>query len=195
MKTLAENIGLVLVAKTIKGTSFVGVKNYENKQGEVSNQTIVAGITYENCLVNDFKVLQEKQNEVFETLQKDFAIELIETAYKNVYTSLEKRLSSEEVKEALRQQNDKTIALSDAQKDAYTHITKGVKVNKETNQIHVFGLVVRKQVLVSIEYKETKSRDLTIVQNKIKKLCEFKQDKYRNFIFDKAEVNLQGVTI
>ena len=102
MKTLVENLGLVLVAKTIKGTSFVGIKNYENKQGEVSNQTIVAGITYENCLKNDLKVLQEKQNEVFETLQKDFPIELIETAYKNVYKSLETRLSSEEVKEALK---------------------------------------------------------------------------------------------
>ena len=102
---------------------------------------------------------------------------------------------TEEQKEVLRQQNDKTIALSDAQKNAYTHITKGVKVNNETNQIHVFGLVVKKTVLVSIEYKQTNSRDLTIVQNKIKKLCEFKQLKYRNFIFDKAEVNLQGVTI
>lgn len=195
MKTLVENLGLVLVAKTIKGTSYVGIRNYENKQGEVSNQTIIAGITYENCLLNDFKVLQENQNKVFEVLGKDHEKELIEKAYKNLYDSLEKRLSSEEVKEALRQQNDKTIMLSDAQKDAYVHITKGIKVNKETNQIHVFGLVQRKTVLKAIEYKQTNSRELTIVQNKIKKLCEFKQDKYRNYIFDKAEVKLQGVTI
>ena len=85
--------------------------------------------------------------------------------------------------------------MSDAQKDAYIHITKGIKVNKETSQIHVFGLVQRKTVLKAIEYKQTNSRELTIVQNKIKKLCEFKQDKYRSFIFDKAEVKLQGVTI
>lgn len=195
MKTLVENLGLVLVAKTIKGTSFVGIKNYENKQGEVSNQTIVAGITYENCLLNDFKTLQENQNKVFEVLGKDYANELIEKAYKNLYDSLEKRLSSEEVKQALREQNDKTILLSDAQKDAYVHITKSVKVNKETNQIHVFGLVVKKTILKPIEYKQTNSRELTIVQNKIKKLCEFKQDKYRSFIFDKAEVKLQNVTI
>jgi hypothetical protein len=32
MKTLTENLGLVLVAKTIKGTSFVGIKNYEKKR-------------------------------------------------------------------------------------------------------------------------------------------------------------------
>lgn len=195
MSNSVKNSVVVAVAKTIKSTSFVGIRNYENKQGEVSNQTIIAGITYENCLLNDFKVLKEKQNEIFENFEKDYSNELILTAYSNLYNSLEKRLSSEEVKEALRQQNDKTIALSDAQIDAYTHLAKGVKQNKETNQIHIFGLVVRKQVLKPIEYKQTKSRDLTIVQNKIKKFCDFKQDKYRNFIFDKAELKMQGVTL
>jgi hypothetical protein len=186
---------LLVAAKTIKGTSFIGIRNYENKQGEVSNQTIIAGITYENCLINDFKVLQENKDKVFGILQKDYSTELVETAYNNVYVSLEKRLSSDEVKEALRQQNDKTIGLSDAQKDAYIHLTKGVKLHIETMQLHVFGLVVKKTVIKPIEYKETKSRELTIIQNKIKKVCEFKQDKYRNFIFDKAEVQLQGITV
>lgn len=55
MKTLLENIALVLTAKQIKGTSFIGLRGYTNKQGDVSNQTIVAGITYENCLLHDFK--------------------------------------------------------------------------------------------------------------------------------------------
>lgn len=206
MENSVKNAVVVAVAKTIKSTSFVGIRNYENKQGEVSNQTIVAGITYENCLLNDFKVLQEKQNEVFDTLltkkvlvKKDKTIaltnEIILEAYKNLYTSLEKRLSSEEVKEALRLENDKTIALSDAQIDAYTHLAKGVKQNKETLEIHIFGLVVRKQVLKSIEYKEVNSRDLTIVQNEIKKLCEFKQDKYRNYKFEKGVIKMQGITL
>lgn len=195
MKNLAQNIELVANAKTIKGTSFVGIANYENSKGEVSNQTIVAGITYEKCLVNDFNVLQQKQNEVFETLQKTYSLEIIEKAYTNLFTSLEKRLSSEEVKEELRRQNDKTINLSDGQKEAYLHIAKGIKLHLETQKLHIFGLVVRKKVVKAIEYKEVKSRELTIVQNKIKKLCEFKQDKYRNFIFDKSEVKLKGITI
>jgi len=193
METQTNSV--VAVAKTIKSTSFVGVRNYENKQGEISNQTILAGISYENCLLSDFKVLQEKQKEVFVILQKEFSKEVIEKAYQNVFTSLEKRLSSEEVKEALRLENDKTIALSDAQINAYKHLAKGVKMNKETLQIHIFGLVVKKTILQPIEYKETKSRELTIVQNKIKKLCNFKQDKYRTFIFDNSEIKMQGVTL
>ena len=186
---------VIAIAKTIKGTSFIGVRGYENKEGEISNQTIVAGITYENCLVNDFKVLQENKAIIFETLLKSYPNELIVKAYDNVFTSLDKRLSSEEVKQALRLENDKTIKLSDAQIDAYTHITKGIKLNKETQLLHIFGLVVKKQVLKAIAYKPVNSRDLTIVQNSIKKIAGFKQDKYRNFIFDKANLRLQGVTL
>jgi hypothetical protein len=32
---LTNAINLLLAAKTIKGTSFVGLRNYENKQGEI----------------------------------------------------------------------------------------------------------------------------------------------------------------
>ena len=62
-------------------------------------------------------------------------------------------------------------------------------------QLHVFGLVVKKTVLQPITHKETKSRELTIVKNKIEKLCEFKQAKYRTFIFDKANVKMQGIEL
>ena len=143
----------------------------------------------------DFQSLKDNQILIFDSLIKTYSKELITKAYGNVYNSLEKRLSSEDVKEALRLQNDKTIKLSDAQREAYTHVSKGVKINNETNQIHIFGLVVKKTIVKSIEYKPTNSRELTIVQNKIKKLCEFRQDKYRNFIFEKSDVKLQGITV
>lgn len=194
MKNSTNNNVVTAVAKTIKGTAFIGVQGYENKQGEVSDQTILGGITYEKVLEHDFNQIKDNQTKVFDTI-KEHANEIVLQAYTNVYNSLEKRLSSDEVKEALRQQNDLTIKLSDAQKDAYIHLAKGVKLNKETNQIHIFGLVVRKKVVKAIEYKETNSKELTIVQNKIKKLCGFKQDKYRSFIFENGTVNLQGVSL
>jgi hypothetical protein len=139
VKNLTNAINLLLAAKTIKGTSFVGLRNYENKQGEKSNQTIIAGITYENCLVSDFNTLQVNKENVYETLSKKYNNVILDKAYLEVYESLEKRLSSPEIKEALRQQNDSTIMRSDAQIDAYTHIAKGIKINKETKLIHVLG--------------------------------------------------------
>lgn len=186
---------LLATVETINGTSFVGFKGYTNAKGEVSNQTILLGFSYENALQHDFSAIKENKDKIFDTLLKDYQNEIILTAYANLYNSLEKRLSSDEVKEELRKQNDQTIKLSDAQQDAYITLTKGVKQSKTTNEIIIFGLVIRKEVTTPIEYKETKSRELTIVQNKIKKLCEFKQDKFRSFIFENGTVNLQGISL
>jgi hypothetical protein len=190
-----KNLKLLVTAKTIKGTSFVGIRDYENKQGEISNYTINAGITYENVLIHDFTNLKNKQKEVLTILKKTYPIAVIQQAYNEVYNSLEKRLSDEQTKAKLRAEGDETIARSDAQINAYISLAKGVKLHKDTMQLHVFGLVVKKTILEPIEYKQTKSRELTIVKNKIEKLCEFKQAKYRTFIFNKADVKMQGVEI
>lgn len=193
-----RNLVLSAVAKTVKGTTFVGIRAYKNKQGEVSNQTLLVGINYENVLIHDFKILKEKQSEIFETLAKDkakngelYTVEMITEAY----NTLEKRLSDETTKEVLRAQGDKTIIASDAQADAYEHIAKGVKRHLGTGELHIFGLCVNKTILEAIEYKTVNSGDIVILQNKIKKLCEFKQDKYKNFKFDSATIKLQGIEL
>jgi hypothetical protein len=194
MKTQTQNNNVVAVGKTIKGTTFVGT-TYRNAQGELSRQLIVSGITYENLLQHDFDSLQANQNNVFSSLEKKYSVELITLAYNNLFSSLEKRLSSDETKAKLLAEKDTTIIRSQAQKDAYTHVAKGIKQHNETNEIHVFGLCVKKTILEPIEYKETKSKELTIVQNKIKKLCEFKQTKYKTFIFQQGEFKMKGLTL
>jgi hypothetical protein len=194
MKTQTQNNNVVAIGKTIKGTTFVGT-TYRNAQGELSRQLIVSGITYENLLLNDFNSLQANQNNVFSSLEKQFSVELITLAYNNLFSSLEKRLSNPETKAKLLAEKDSTIVRSQAQKDAYTHLAKGIKQHNETNEIHVFGLCVKKTILEAIEYKETKSKELTIVQNKIKKLCDFKQTKYKTFIFQKGEFKMKGLTL
>jgi hypothetical protein len=194
-KTTLQNALLLVTAKKIKNNHFVGVRDYVNKQGEKSNYLINSGISYLKILNDDLDSLNHLKLAIFEILQKDYSTELITTAFNNVLTSLHKRLADEETKELLRAEGDKTIAQSDAQIDAYINLATGVKLHKDSLKIHVYGLVVRKTILEPIEYKKVNSRDLTIVQNKVKKYAGFKQDSYRTFIFDKAEVKMQGVTI
>ena len=189
VKNASEN-QLVVTAETTKRATIIGVNAYTNKQGEISNQRLIGGITYEKCLVKDFKSLNDKRKFVFNRLSKKYSLELIAQAYNELHLSLEKRLSSPEIKEILRQQNDTTVKRSDAQIDAYTQIAKGVKFHKENKEYHVFGLVFAKKVLVSIEYKKVNSKELTICKNEIQKLCNFRQLKYRNFIFKDTEISL-----
>ena len=194
MKTQTQQNNVIAIGKTFKGSTFVGT-TYRNAQGELSRQLVVSGITYENLLQHDFDSLQANQNVVFSTLEKNYSFELITLAYNNLFTSLEKRLSSDETKAKLLAEKDTTIVRSQAMKDAYTHLAKGIKQHNETREIHVFGLVVKKTILEAVEYKETKSKELTIVQNKIKKLCDFKQTKYKTFIFQQGEFKMKGLTL
>jgi hypothetical protein len=194
MKTQTQQNNVIAIGKTFKGSTFVGT-TYRNSQGELSRQLIVSGITYENLLLNDFNSLQANQSTIFEKLEKTYSIDLITLAYNNLYSSLEKRLSNPETKAKLLAEKDSTIVRSQAQIDAYTHVAKGIKQHNETNEIHVFGLCVKKTILEAIEYKETKSKELTIVQNKIKKLCDFKQTKYKTFIFQQGEFKMKGLTL
>lgn len=200
-KTSLQNALLLVTAKKIKNNHFVGVRDYVNKQGEKSNYLINSGVSYLKILNDDLDSLNHLKFAIFEILKKPqengkiYPTELIEQAFNNVLTSLHKRLADEETKELLRAEGDKTIAQSDAQIDAYINLATGVKLHKDSLKIHVYGLVVRKTILEPIEYKKVNSKDLTIVQNKVKKYAGFKQDSYRTFIFEKAEVKMQGITI
>jgi len=199
-KTLVQKSGkeLVLVAKTIKGTSFVGLQNYRNQLGELSNYTILVGASHENMLKKDLKSLIENKKTAVAELLKTYKIEVIETAYKKIFESLEKRLLSEAEKEVLRQQGDTTIIASDAQKDAYKHLTTGVKLELDKLELHIFGYVIKKTIIEEIPTEEKKAdtrRELTKCQDKLKSLCKFKSEKYRTFIFNQADVKMQGFTL
>tara|TARA_R100000544_G_scaffold36459_1_gene24814 strand:- start:732 stop:1313 length:582 start_codon:yes stop_codon:yes gene_type:complete len=192
-----RNIKTLVTAKTIKGTTFVGVRGYLNRYNELSNQTFLAGVSYANLLNND--LIKLTSNEVKKKVVSLYTTNdktLVKKAYNELVTSLKKRTSSEKEKEQLRANNDKTIKLSDAQINAYTQLAKGVKINDESNEVYVFGLMVRKTKLADGVYPVKNSQKKTIVKNAINKISDQRQAKYRMFKVGKAdEINLQGVTI
>jgi len=194
MKNAIETI---IAVKNIKGTSFVGVRGYENKFEEVTNQTFVVGIDYANLLKNDLKKLTSiatMRNVVKMYQANEKAI--VKKGYNELVKSLEKRTSSEEEKAKLLANGDKTIKASQAQKDAYINIAKGLRLNKETRDLYLFGLCVRKTILEQGNYPTKKSQKKTIIKNQIKKLAELKDTKIKNFKLGKAEeLKLQGITI
>lgn len=186
-----QNIETLVAVKSINGTSFVGVRNYENSKGEISNQTFLVGINYVKLLENDLETLK---NFDFKPLFKEHNYKLVKEAYQELLTSLTKRTASELEKAILRANNDKTIKQSDAQINAYEQVAKGLK-SKDEN-LYIYGLCVRKEVLVKGEYKATKSREKTIIKNKIKKLANLKELKYKQFKLGSLEtLKIQGLEI
>lgn len=183
----------VVNVKNIKGTSFVGVQNYTNVQGEISNQTFIVGISYKNLLENDLQLLTEFDiNTIIEKYPNDRLTVL--KGYNELLESLVKRTSDEETKNELRANNDATIKASDAQNNAYKTIVKGLR--EKDDIYYVFGLRVRKTILHAIEYPTVNSATKTIIKNHIKKVANLRAEKFRQYkLGAKETLKLKGSSI
>lgn len=191
IETKLNNVATLVACKTIKGTSFVGIRNYKNSQGEVSNQTFLVGINYGKLLQNDLDKL--KAFDIAPLIAK-YEKETVANAYKELLTSLTIRTASELEKEILRSSGNATINRSDAQSDAYVDVAKGLKM--QDNCLYIYGLSVRKTVIEAIEYPTVKSQLKTIIKNEIKKLAKLQETKYKQFKLGSLEtLNIQGFEI
>jgi len=171
-------IGLVknAVSSSLTGVSFFSVKNYENSNGEVSNQLINVGINYEKSKQQDIEFLR---NLDVTTLQ----------GVKSNVVDLEK--AKTELILAFEKPNENR---SNGQKDAYTTIFSGVKVHNETGVLYLYGYRVNKTVLVEGVYKEVKSSALTIAKNELRKLL--KTGKFTQFAVEVGNtLTAKGETI
>jgi hypothetical protein len=197
-KNSTRSKSLIAIAKTIKGTTFASIPNYKSKgSGDINDYLILIGYSHENAMNFDFQQLQLLRNECFIYLSKFYAVSDIEIAYNELYSSLEKRLSPDYIKEQLRKENDKTIAQSDAQINAYNFLASGIKQHNTTKEIYVTGLEIRKRLIEKNPNPKapTNSGTKTIIKNKIKYFCKFRENSIRLFIFEPNQINLKGISI
>jgi len=100
-----------------------------------------------------------------------------------------------ELLESLTQTIEEGVSQSYTQADTYDIIGKGIKQHKETGDIYIDGFVESKEVVVPATNpkKPVNSRPLTLAKNHIKKVCEFKRNRFGSFIL-KPE-NIGGVKV
>lgn len=158
------NLVMKAIEKSPNGVSFVSIKEYTNKQGEVSNQTINIGASYENAKKADIATLE--------------ALDVTDAThgFKSGVLLLEQ--ARRELIEAFLNPNEN---ISNGQKDAYTHIPNcsGLKVHNEKGLLYLYGNRINKTVLVEGTYKTVNSKPLTIAKNELRKIL--KTNKFVNF--------------
>lgn len=177
------------VDKLGKG-EFVSIRNYANSKGEVADYIINGNITYQNIKNNDNKKLHECTEEILQQVanDKNIDIAIVRNALAELIDSSDRNLNSD---------SDNRTAQSLAQSDAYINLGKGLKMNKETKNFHLDGLIVTKKVIVEGTYPQVASRSKTIAKRTIEKTLELQAPKYRSFIIEEGHceyVNLSGMT-
>lgn len=140
-------------------SAFVGIRDYTNKYGEVSNYTILIGSNRYACKERDIAKLKLALQEL-EGVKLQACLEMIQ--------SLEKPSETR----------------SEAQTNAYTIITDGVKVHNDTGQIYVYGRKMAKVVKVKGEYPVVNSRPKTLAKRELENELKLESHLYRQYILD-----------
>jgi hypothetical protein len=163
------------VEKSVTGVSFVSIRNYTNKQGEVSNNLINVGASYERAKQKDIEFLEN--------------INFSDYDFKSPASLLE------EARQALIAAFIKPDAnRSEGQINAYTPIFAGVKVHNETGVLYVYGYREKKEVIQKGEYKTVNSKPLTIAKDELRKLL--KTGKFTQYALEIGnEIRANGQTL
>jgi Ni,Fe-hydrogenase maturation factor len=159
---LVINLAKAAIEKSPTGVSFVSIRNYTNQYGEVSNQTINLGESYEKAKLRDIELLEKLD------------ITKAEYGFKSSVLMLEK--ARVELIEAFIKPNENR---SKGQTEAYTNICKGIRVHNQTGLLYLYGYRINKTVLQSGTYPTKNSKELTIAKDELRKLL--KTGKFVNF--------------
>jgi hypothetical protein len=162
---------LVEKLKNIKGVSFVSII-YTNQQNEKQQTIFNVGVDYSKAKQKDLEYLQTLN---VEELNSTLPIDILEEAKQSLI-------------------NDFTKPYKAEKESPFISLEKGLKMHRETNEVYVFGMQIKKTVLEEGEYKEDTRKPLTRAKDEIRK--QLRSTKYRQFKIDRAEqFKVKGDTI
>jgi hypothetical protein len=145
--------------------TFLSIKNHTNQYGETSERLIVVGADYKKACEKDHKLLLAGVPYIPSTnyTQADW-----DRAMAEKIQSLENTLQGRE--------NNR----SRAQKEAYTALNGAFKWHNDFEEVYIWGVSVKKTVLVQGEYPTVNSSSKTLAKRKIEEMyC--KSSKFRLF--------------
>jgi phosphoribosylformylglycinamidine (FGAM) synthase PurS component len=165
METTSQIFNQVIeLLSNVNKSTFVRLNNYENNKGEVSNYTIIANFSYGKAVDLDIEKLSKY------TPKND-----------------SERLAKDSLLNSLIKNKDKETASNQslAQTNAYVNVTNCIRLHIESNSLKMYCKAFSKEVVKPVEYKETKSNELTIAKNKLAKKLKLKHTQYRQFTINK----------
>jgi hypothetical protein len=157
---------------TENGCKFVTFLYTSKGTGETSKYQINFGIDYRNAVETDRTILEAYT-------PKD---------------SLEETAKAEML-ESMRQTIEEGVSQSYTQVDTFDNIGKGIRQHKETGEIYLYGFVQSKEQVAppTKEKKPVNSRPLTLAKRAIEKSCDFKRNRFGQFILNPE--NIGGVKV
>lgn len=160
------------LSKLRSSSMFLTLKSYLNDASELADYSIVFHMSYKNALEKSIATLNAMS----------LSTDLERLARREVLTSFENSL----VKMASTPIEEIDDAYDRFFDEEGQHI-KGVKYHRDTDTLHLYGLVSQKRVLIPGTYKKVNSRPLTIAKKKLTALTSV--GKFRQFKITASNVD------
>lgn len=184
MKITTTTFFRLIESFDFNGVSFVSLRGYSSdKSGntEICDVLINVGVSYANMKKSDLAVLQSAS--AADLANDNFGQAIIEQA----------------IAEKIQSIVSPSEARSNGQKEAYINLNASgtLKYCKETKSVIISGTVVKKTIIKAGEYKEVKSRPLTLAKKHLDKVLDLKLAKIRYYKISNitANVKVSGNTI
>lgn len=179
-----EQYDLVNFFAQLKPSStFLQIRDYLGATNEVAHFNLIFNFSYENALKKSIDLLNAKT--VSTKLEKEAKKELLE--------SYQKSLDNISNEDTTKSKEDGYVSF----KDAEGNPIKGIKMNKETKDLYLYGLLTDKVILKKGSLKEKNSSEKTKIKEELKKdlpvnkFRQFKlsQDKFSSILIQKKEIS------
>jgi hypothetical protein len=156
---------LAPIADTARtGARFASLTYTAKGTGEKARHTVALGVSVENAYKRDLAILRAMRP----TLQ-GVAVQACDELIASLTESLTVGIG-----------NNSAYTCA----DTYAPIARGIKVHKETGELHVFGFGLQKTVIEKGTYKTVRSSEKTIAKNEIRK--RLKSGRFRQFVLSEV---------
>jgi len=159
----------------LNGAKFIAIKNHKSeKTGEIADFVVNTNIKVMTAKEKDYNAVASLTENDLKGLanENSFNYDTMLQAYNELLTSKKKNLS-ENVEDRTKQ--------SQAITDAFLNVGNGLKIHKNTMELHITGFVQNKKVIQKGEYKKVNSREKTLCKKAIEKFIDARMKKYRTF--------------
>jgi hypothetical protein len=157
-------------------STFLTLLGYRNEHSEIANYSIVFHMDYAAALRKSIEIIEKQSvSDQIDVLAK---LELI----KSFNTSLSKMEMT-----TIDEMDDGYIRF----KDENDIPIKGIKMHPETKELHLFGLIAHKKVLIPTVYPKKNKRALTIAKDNLRYLTPM--SKFRQFRL--TPQNVDSITV
>jgi hypothetical protein len=154
-----QNLLSEVKSATESGCKIVSFCYRSKTSGETSLYKVILGVDLENAYKKDLEIAAR--------------IKVVTAAERKAREEIIKSL-----KDSLRLGIGRNPAYT--QPDLYDEVVNGIRVNKKTRDLHLWGFVLTKVIMSEGKHKQYKSSDITIAKRAIKQ--KLKSDRFRDFV-------------